>query len=29
MKYQGFPPMPKTEENVRRLYQEVLKEHLT
>jgi UDP:flavonoid glycosyltransferase YjiC (YdhE family) len=29
MKFQGFPPMPKTEENVRRLYQDVLKEHLT
>jgi len=28
MKYQGFPEMAKTEENVRRLYKDVLKQHL-
>jgi UDP:flavonoid glycosyltransferase YjiC (YdhE family) len=29
MRFKGFPEMPKTEENVRRLYREVLKRHLT
>lgn len=29
MKYEGFPDMPKTEENVKRLYEDVLKRHLT
>ena len=29
MKYKGFPEMPKTEENVKRLYQDVLKKHLS
>lgn len=29
MKYKGFPDMPKTEENVKRLYEEVLKQHLS
>ena len=28
LKYNGFPEMKKTEENVRRLYREVLKQHL-
>lgn len=27
-KYRGFPDMPKTKDNVRRLYDEVLKQHL-
>jgi hypothetical protein len=29
MKYRGFPEMAKTEENVKRLYREVLAKHLT
>ena len=29
MKYHGFPQVPKTAENVRRLYQDVLKQYLT
>jgi len=29
MKYSGFPKMQKTSENVKRLYQDVLKKHLT
>jgi uncharacterized protein (TIGR00661 family) len=29
MEYNGFPAMPKTAENVRRLYDDVLKQHLT
>lgn len=29
MKYQGFPQVQKTTENVKRLYQDVLKQHLT
>jgi CheY-like chemotaxis protein len=29
MKYHGFPQMDKTEENVRRLYRDLLKQHLT
>jgi len=29
MKFSGFPNMPKTDENVKRLYEKVLKRHLT
>ncbi|MDM7913278.1 MAG: glycosyltransferase, partial [Methanotrichaceae archaeon] len=29
MKFRGFPEMPKTGENVKRLYEKVLKRHLT
>jgi hypothetical protein len=29
MEFKGFPAMPKTEENVKRLYQDVLKRHLS
>jgi CheY-like chemotaxis protein len=29
MKYRGFPEMEKTEDNVRRLYRDLLKQHLT
>jgi hypothetical protein len=29
MKCQGFPRMTKTKENIRRLYEDVLKKHLT
>jgi hypothetical protein len=29
MRCQGFPEMTKTKENVHRLYEEVLKKHLT
>jgi hypothetical protein len=28
MDFSGFPSMPKTEENVKRLYEELLAQHL-